>query len=96
MAAYADDEARRAGLGIRVVAVLPRLTPVTGLGLATVRSYAAREGVSEEQFGKMLGAPVTPQSAGQAFVTLASGELGNAVAYSLTGEDGLTALPVLA
>ena len=96
MAAYADDEARRGGLGIRVVAVLPRLTPATGLGLATVRNYAAREGVSEEQFAKMLGAPVTPRSAGQAFVTLASGELGSAVAYSLTGDDGLTALPARA
>ena len=96
MAIYAGGEARRAGLGIRVVAVLPRLTPATGLGLATVRSYAAREGVSEEQFGKMLGAPVTPQNAGQAFVTLASGGLGRAAAYELTGDDGLTPLPALA
>src|SRR6516165_7623760 len=95
MAAYAD-EARRAGLDIQVFAVLPRLTPATGLGLATVRNYAAREGVSEEQFRQMLGAPVTPEDAGQAFVTLASGELGSAVAYSLTGDDGLTALPALA
>jgi len=35
-------------------------------------------------------------NAGQALVTLASGELGSAVAYSLTGDDGLTPLPALA
>jgi NAD(P)-dependent dehydrogenase (short-subunit alcohol dehydrogenase family) len=95
MAAYADDEARRAKLGIQVFAVLPRLTPATGLGLATVRNYAAREGVSEEQFRQMLGSPVTPEKAGQAFVSLAVDELDSAVAYSLTGDDGLTALPAM-
>jgi NAD(P)-dependent dehydrogenase (short-subunit alcohol dehydrogenase family) len=45
MAAYADDEARRAGLGIRVISVLPALTPATELGHATVAAYAARQGV---------------------------------------------------
>jgi NAD(P)-dependent dehydrogenase (short-subunit alcohol dehydrogenase family) len=95
MAAYADDEARRADLGVRVVSVLPRLTPATGLGLATVRNYAAREAVSEEKFRKMLGAPLTPEHAGQAFVSLATRDLDNTVAYSLTGDDGLTPLPEL-
>jgi hypothetical protein len=93
MAAYADDEARRNDLGIRVVAVLPRLTPATELGLNTVRSYADREGVSEDKFRAMLGAPVTPENAGKAFVELAAGELDGGVAYTLTGDDGLTELP---
>lgn len=96
MAAYADDESRRNELGIRVVAVLPRLTPATQLGLDTVRNYAARGGISEEQFRAALGEPVTPGRAGEAFLTLAAGELDGAVAYSLTGDDGLTALPALA
>jgi NAD(P)-dependent dehydrogenase (short-subunit alcohol dehydrogenase family) len=95
MAAYADDEARRANLGIQVFAVLPRLTPATRLGLATVRNYAAREGVREEQFRQMLGAPVTPEAAGEAFVSLAADDLDSAVAYALTGDDGLTALPAI-
>ena len=95
IAAYADDEARRNDLGIRVIAVLPRLTPATELGLNTVRNYAARQGVSEEQFRQMLGAPLTPENAGQAFVSLAAGELDSAVAYSLTGDDGLTELPAM-
>jgi NAD(P)-dependent dehydrogenase (short-subunit alcohol dehydrogenase family) len=91
MAAYADEEARRNDLGIRVLAVLPRLTPATGLGLEAVRRYAALAGVTEDQFLTTLGAPVTAESAGEAFLKLASGELDETVAYALTGE-GLTAL----
>jgi NAD(P)-dependent dehydrogenase (short-subunit alcohol dehydrogenase family) len=66
--------------------------PATALGLAAVRSYAARAGMSEEQFGSTLGAPVTPEGAGAAFLALATRELDGAVAYTLTG-DGLIAIP---
>ena len=96
MAAYADDEARRLGLGIRVLSVLPRLTPATGLGRPAVRFYAARQGVSEEQYVSALGAAVTPAGAGEAFVELAGGEPGAGGAYMLTGDDGLTKLPAMA
>jgi NAD(P)-dependent dehydrogenase (short-subunit alcohol dehydrogenase family) len=92
MAEYADQEARRDGLGIRVLTVLPRLTPATELGLAAVRSYAQRAGVSEEQHSSRLGPPVTPELAGAAFVELASGEPDSTVAYMLTGDRGLSAL----
>jgi NAD(P)-dependent dehydrogenase (short-subunit alcohol dehydrogenase family) len=95
MAEYADEESRRGDLGIGVVTILPKLTPATGLGLAAVRGYAARRGVSEEQFRQRLGAPVTPEIAGAAFVSLAAGELDGGVAYALTG-DGLSPLPVAA
>jgi NAD(P)-dependent dehydrogenase (short-subunit alcohol dehydrogenase family) len=91
MAEYADEEARRGDLGIRVVTVLPKLTPATALGLAAVREYAERRGVSEEQFRQMLGAPVTPEIAGEAFVDLAAGRLDGGVAFALTG-DGLSEL----
>jgi NAD(P)-dependent dehydrogenase (short-subunit alcohol dehydrogenase family) len=93
MAAYADDEARRLGLGIRVLSVLPQLTPATELGRPAVRVYAARQGVSEEQYLAAFGAPVTPQRAGEAFLTLAAGQADDGVAYALTGKDGLVALP---
>ena len=92
MAEYADEEARRGDLGIRVVTVLPKLTPATALGLAAVRVYASRRGVSEEQFRQRLGAPVTPEIAGEAFAGLAAGELNGGVAFALTG-DGLSELP---
>ena len=43
----------------------------------------------------MLGAPVTPEIAGAAFVGLATGELDGGVAFALTG-DGLSELPAAA
>jgi NAD(P)-dependent dehydrogenase (short-subunit alcohol dehydrogenase family) len=92
MAQYADDEARGAGLGIRVVAVLPKLTPATELGLTAVRRYAQRAGVSEEQYSARFGTPLTPERAGDAFLALAAGELDGTVAYLLTGDRGLTPL----
>jgi NAD(P)-dependent dehydrogenase (short-subunit alcohol dehydrogenase family) len=84
--------AQYAGLGIRVVTVLPKLTPATELGLAAVRRYAQRAGISEEQYSARFGAPVTPERAGAAFLALAAGELDDTVAYLLTGDDGLIAL----
>jgi NAD(P)-dependent dehydrogenase (short-subunit alcohol dehydrogenase family) len=92
MAAYADEESRRRELGIRVAAVLPRLTPNTRLGLAAVQAYAARRGVSQDDYAATLGTPVTAAQAGEAFLALATGELDGAVAYMLTGDRGLTPL----
>jgi len=92
MAEYADDEAKRAGLGIDVVAVLPRLTGVTDLGRPAVAAYAARNGVSVEQYQRQMGTPVTPANAGAAYVDLATRDAADlARAYSLTG-DGLQPL----
>lgn len=93
MASYADQESQRAGLGIRVVAVLPRLTPATTLGQPAVAGYAARAGISEAEFLQQLGEPVTPASAGAAFVELAICDpSGLSAAYSLSG-GGLQPLP---
>jgi NAD(P)-dependent dehydrogenase (short-subunit alcohol dehydrogenase family) len=93
MAAYADDEARREGLGIRVSAVLPKLTGATSLGLYAVRAYAQRHGIGVEQFVEGLGTPLTPEVAGRAFLSLAGDRSADrAVAYALTG-DGFSELP---
>jgi NAD(P)-dependent dehydrogenase (short-subunit alcohol dehydrogenase family) len=92
MAAYADEESQRAGMGIRVIAVLPTLTSATELGHATVVKYAARMGVPEDAFTAQLGTPVTPETAGRDFVTIASNLASKeALAYGLTG-DGPTPL----
>jgi NAD(P)-dependent dehydrogenase (short-subunit alcohol dehydrogenase family) len=93
IAGYADQESQRAGFGIRVVAVLPRLTPATTLGQPAVAGYAARAGISEAEFLQQLGTPVTPASAGEAFVELATCDPGGlSAAYALSG-DGLQPLP---
>jgi hypothetical protein len=91
IADYASQESKRNDLGIGISAVLPKLTPATELGLPAVRAYAARMGVSEEEYLKRMGKPVTPQIAGAAFVQLAAGAEGEAGAYMLSA-DGLQAL----
>jgi NAD(P)-dependent dehydrogenase (short-subunit alcohol dehydrogenase family) len=81
---YAQDEAKRAGLGITFTAVLPRITPLTDLGRPAVRAYAARAGQSEEEYLRQLGEPLTPEQAGQAVVDLVTGDAHDQDAYLLT------------
>jgi NAD(P)-dependent dehydrogenase (short-subunit alcohol dehydrogenase family) len=83
---YAQDEATRAGLGITFTAVLPRITPLTGLGRPAVRAYAARNGQSEEDYLRQMGEPLTPQVAGAALVDLVRADAATvAPGYLLTG-----------
>jgi NAD(P)-dependent dehydrogenase (short-subunit alcohol dehydrogenase family) len=83
---YAQDEAKRAGLGITFTAVLPRITPLTGLGRPAVRAYAARNGQSEEEYLQQMGEPLTPEVAGAALVELVRADAANvAPGYLLTG-----------
>jgi NAD(P)-dependent dehydrogenase (short-subunit alcohol dehydrogenase family) len=83
--AYAQDEAKRAALDITFTAVLPRITPLTDLGRAAVRAYAARGGQTEEEYLGM-GKPLTPETAGDAAVHLARTDPATlAPAYLLTG-----------
>jgi len=73
MAAYAAGESERAGLGIRFTAVLPDLTPATGLGAAAVAAYAAREGMDIPSFLATRGPSLTSEQAGKAVLDLAVG-----------------------
>ncbi len=86
LTAYAQDESRRAGLGITFTAVLPRLTPLTELGRPAVRAYAARNGQSEQEYLESFGEPLSPEIAGAALVELVRAEPDAlAPAYLLTG-----------
>ena len=90
---YAQDEAKRDGLGITFTAVLPRLTPLTELGRPAVRAYAARSGQSEEEYMGQFGEPLSPEVAGAAVVELVHADAASvSPAYLLTG-DGLQKLP---
>jgi len=83
---YAREESARAGLGITFAAVLPRLTPLTDLGRPAVEGYAARAGVSEPEYIRQLGPPVSPEIAGAALVELVDMDASTvAPAYLLTG-----------
>jgi NAD(P)-dependent dehydrogenase (short-subunit alcohol dehydrogenase family) len=84
LAGYAADESRRAGLGIRFTAVLPDLTPATGLGADAVAAYAARQGVGEAAFLAARGPVLAAAQVGAAIAALAADPALDAPAYALT------------
>jgi len=92
IAAYAGIESARAGLGIRVVSVLPRLTPATELGAPYVAAYAEREGIDVATYRERLGKPLTPELVGAAITELAADPGYDQAAYLLTA-DGLAPAP---
>jgi NAD(P)-dependent dehydrogenase (short-subunit alcohol dehydrogenase family) len=93
IAAYAQEESRRAGLGIAVTAVMPRMTPFGDVGKQGIRAYAARSGQTEEEFVKQMGELLTPETAGSALVDLVLADpAATAPGYVLTGA-GLQPLP---
>jgi NAD(P)-dependent dehydrogenase (short-subunit alcohol dehydrogenase family) len=81
---YAAEESNRAGLGIRFVALLPQLTPATGLGAAGIADYAARQGVDQDTFIRGLQPILTPEQVAKAVVDLA-GDRDGAPAYLVAG-----------
>jgi NAD(P)-dependent dehydrogenase (short-subunit alcohol dehydrogenase family) len=81
---YAADESQRAGLGIRFVALLPQLTPATGLGTAGVAGYAAREGVDPDTFGAGMQPVLTPEQVAKAVLDVA-GDPDAAAEYQVGG-----------
>ncbi|WP_322858327.1 SDR family oxidoreductase [Mycobacterium europaeum] len=91
IAGYAAGESQRAGLGIRFVSVLPRLTPATDLGAKAVAAYAERQGVDVEAFVRAAGPALSPQQVGRSVLALALGEPDGEDAYLLTS-TGLSAV----
>jgi NAD(P)-dependent dehydrogenase (short-subunit alcohol dehydrogenase family) len=83
MAGYAAGESQRAGLGIRFTAVLPDLTPDTGLGAAAVAAYAARQGVDTAAFLAARGPVLQADRVGRAITELALDPALDGAAYVL-------------
>lgn len=72
LAGYAALESQRAGLGIGFTAVLPRLTPATGLGAAAVAAYAERQGVDVDTFLQAAGPALTAEQVGKSVLEIAT------------------------
>ncbi len=70
MAQYAAEESHRDGLGIQVTAVLPRLSPGTGVGGPAIAAGARRAGMSEEAYLAQFGADSSPHLVGEAVVSV--------------------------
>jgi NAD(P)-dependent dehydrogenase (short-subunit alcohol dehydrogenase family) len=93
IAAYAQEEARRAGLDMTVTAIMPRMTPHADVGKTGIAAYAARGGQTEEVFVKQMGDLLTPETAGSALLDLVATDPATlAPGYLLTGA-GLEQLP---
>jgi NAD(P)-dependent dehydrogenase (short-subunit alcohol dehydrogenase family) len=72
MAQYAAEESRRAGLGIQITALMPRLGRATGVGGPVIAAGARRAGVSEEAYLAQFGVASTPQLVGEAVLQVLS------------------------
>jgi NAD(P)-dependent dehydrogenase (short-subunit alcohol dehydrogenase family) len=81
---YAAVESQRAGLGIKFVSVLPRLTPATDLGGKAVAAYAERQGVDVDTFVQSSGPALSAEQVGKSVLEIASGRSGAHDAYLLT------------
>jgi NAD(P)-dependent dehydrogenase (short-subunit alcohol dehydrogenase family) len=84
IADYAAIESERAGLDVRFVSVLPRLTPATELGAKAVAAYAGRQGVDVDTFVQASGPALTAEKVGQSVLGIADGEHRDHGAYLLT------------
>jgi len=92
LTSYAAEESRREGLGVRFIAVLPDLTPETGLGQPAVAAYAARQGVDVAAFLASRGPALTPARAGEEIARLITSPGHDQGAY-LLGAAGLSPVP---
>jgi NAD(P)-dependent dehydrogenase (short-subunit alcohol dehydrogenase family) len=92
MADYAAQEVSRQKLGVRIHCLLPTLNPSTDLGRAAIAAYAARAGVTIDEFARRLMPHLTPELMGKAVVTLHENpERWDKLAYRVSG-DGLIPL----
>jgi NAD(P)-dependent dehydrogenase (short-subunit alcohol dehydrogenase family) len=93
IAQYAHSEALRAGFGITITTVMPRMTPFGEVGRQGIRAYAKRGGQPEDQYVQQLGPLLTPEIAGAALVDLVRADASTTEpGYLLTG-SGLQPLP---
>jgi NAD(P)-dependent dehydrogenase (short-subunit alcohol dehydrogenase family) len=93
IADYARDEASRAGLGITITAVLPRMTPAGEVGRSGIRAYAARDGLTEPGYLAKLGDPLTAETAGSALADLVRADPATVAPGYLLTAAGLQKLP---
>jgi NAD(P)-dependent dehydrogenase (short-subunit alcohol dehydrogenase family) len=87
LAAYGQAESERAGLGIRFVSLLPRLTPAGGVGASGAEAYAARQGTDLESFLAPMRPLLTADQVGAAVVEVVTSD--RTGAFHL-GPDGIT------
>ena len=91
ISSYAGSESERRSLGIRFVALLPKLTPATGLGSTFVDADAGYAGIGTDAYLEQHGSMLTAEQVADAVIHLVAhgSRPAPAPAYLLTA-DGLT------
>jgi NAD(P)-dependent dehydrogenase (short-subunit alcohol dehydrogenase family) len=84
MTGYAAEESERAGLGIRFVSVLPRMTSATQLGSTAVAAYARRDGLEVDEYIERVGPGLKPEDVGKATLEIVASADHAPGAYLLT------------
>jgi len=72
MANYSQKESDRLGLGLRFMALAPRIMPDTELGKHAVAGYSGYLGISEADFVQSMAAPPSASDVATAVVELAT------------------------
>jgi len=84
IAGYAAEESDRAGLGIRFISLLPRLTPATDLGSMAVAAYARRDGIEVDEYLERFGPGIGAEDVGRTTVDMVASPEYGAGSYLLT------------
>jgi NAD(P)-dependent dehydrogenase (short-subunit alcohol dehydrogenase family) len=90
---YSQKESDRLGLGLRFMALAPRIMPDTELGKHAIAGYSRYLGISEADFIRSMASPPTSLDAATAVFELATNpDLAKGKAFMVSGK-GLEALP---
>jgi NAD(P)-dependent dehydrogenase (short-subunit alcohol dehydrogenase family) len=93
MANYSQKESDRLGLGLRFMALAPRMMPDTELGKHAVAGYSRYLGISEADFIKSMASPPTSSDVASAVIDLVTKpDRSKGNAFIVTGQ-GLEAVP---
>ena len=94
MADYANNEAKKLGLGITFQAIVPmQIIGDTALGHAAAATYAKRKGVTTEEYLAGFGAPLPPSKVGDHIISiLTEPKYETGIAYGMKGDLGIVPL----
>ena len=94
IASYSQKESDRLGLGLRFMALAPRIMPDTELGKHAVSGYARYLGISEADFVKGMAAPPSATDVATAVIGLAPKPEGSTENVFIVSGQGLEAAPL--
>ncbi len=93
IANYGQKESDRFGLGLRFMAIAPRIVPDTDLGKHTITGYSRYLGISADDFVRGMAAPPTPHIVATAVIELVAYPDRSLGDVFIVSGNGLEAVP---